>query len=108
SSPRYRSIVRALAGDSTMTRFRAIRSGVPDAAQEVLVDLELFGLFRLGLAMPALARRDLHEPDAGVREHERGIAPIDEDRALPVDGLDVRADQHRVARGGLLEQVDDD
>ena len=93
-------MVRALAGDSTMTRFfgtagsvapgpsrTLTRSDLADAAQEVLVDLQVgLGLGfggrcrqRIGSAtssanegsLPVMAlRRDLDEPDVEVREEE--------------------------------------
>ena len=95
-------MVRALAGDSTMTRFfgtagsvapgpypTLVRSDLADAAQEVLVDLEVglgLGLGRAARGPPQPRRRssraptrvaaghragrDLDEPDVEVREEE--------------------------------------
>src|SRR5436189_536092 len=102
-------MARAFAGDSTMTRLRAISSGVPNPPQEILVDLELLGLGRLGLRPgPTLARVDLDEPDPVVREDERRIAPVDEHGTLAIERPDVGTEQHEVARLGLLEKVGDD
>ncbi len=97
------------------------RSGLADAAEEVLVDLEVLVQVRLGRSpspsgswactptgtgrsrarsVPATdVGRDLDEPDVDHREVEDGRRVIGEDRALAVHVAQVRAAQRHVRRG---------
>ena len=92
-----------------------------DAAQEVLVDLEvLLGRQRGGIHAATQARadrdglvavlgerrrRDLDEPDVLVREEEDRVLVVDEDRSLAVERAQVRAAQTQVHGGRHVEQV---
>ncbi len=89
------------------------RSGLADAAEEVLVDLQVLGLGRLvqrhQAGVPLLfggRGRHLDELDHAHREDERRAREVDHHRALAVDAPDVRADDRDVRRLRLFEQVD--
>src|SRR5450756_2351737 len=83
--------------------FRERVSEVPDAAQEVLVELEIrLRLSELDRQHGFHQRRrrrfgwQLHEPDMGVREDERGPHAVREGRARLAHRPEVRADEHGV------------
>ncbi len=59
----------------------------------------------LGAVALKLARRDLEEADRPVREEERRLRPVDEDRPLAVHAPEVRAHEPGIACGRDVEQV---
>ena len=127
-------MVRALAGDSTMTRFLGTGGSVALGPYPTLFrprgsaagnPRRSRGRPRLrgpaagatgssspsvvdghrGVAARDRARRDLHEPDVEVREEEDRLDLVDEDRPLAVHHPQVRAAQPDVARGRRLVEV---
>ena len=127
-------MVRALAGDSTMTRFlgtggsvalgpyptvvrpRGCGAGSPrrsrgrprprgPAAGSLGASSASADDVQRSVAPGDGTRRDLHEPDVEIREEEDRLDVVDEDRSLAVHHPQVRAAQPDVARRGRLVQV---
>ena len=126
-------MVRALAGDSTMTRFLGTAGSVALGPYPTLSQTSRIrrrksssisrsastsgaGGGRAGSSSPRRRRpsrgrsrdrawRDLDEPDVEIREEEDRLDLVDEDRPLAVHHPQVRAAQPDVARGRRLVEV---